>query len=67
MADPLLMTKVSLPILRHILVPREKVLRQLSQGVQDGHLLTLVSAPATVRCEFQSLNGGLGAFILPFN
>ena len=46
MADPLLMTKVSLPILRHILVPREKVLRQLSKGVQDGHLLTLVSAPA---------------------
>jgi LuxR family maltose regulon positive regulatory protein len=46
MPDPLLVTKVSLPRLRHILVPRNKVLRQLSQGVQDGHLLTLVSAPA---------------------
>jgi len=46
MPDPLLVTKVSLPILRHILVPRKKVLRQLSEGVQDGHLLTLVSAPA---------------------
>lgn len=46
MADPLLVTKVSLPILRRILVPRKKVLRQLSEGVQDGHLLTLVSAPA---------------------
>jgi LuxR family maltose regulon positive regulatory protein len=46
MADPLLMTKVRVPILRHILVPREKVLRQLGEGVQDGHLLTLVSAPA---------------------
>jgi len=46
MADPLLATKVSLPILRHILVPREKILRQLSAGVQDRHLLTLVSAPA---------------------
>src|SRR5512147_782156 len=46
MPDPLLMTKVSLPKLRHILVPRKKVLRQLSDGVRDGHLLTLVSAPA---------------------
>src|SRR5512144_1397084 len=46
MSDPLLVTKVSLPILRHILVPRKKVLRQLSAGVQDAHLLTLVSAPA---------------------
>ena len=46
MPDPLLVTKVSLPKLRHILVPRKKVLRQLSDGVRDGHLLTLVSAPA---------------------
>jgi LuxR family maltose regulon positive regulatory protein len=46
MADSLLMTKVSLPILRHALVPRRKILRQLTEGVQDGHLLTLVSAPA---------------------
>src|SRR6266545_6974660 len=46
MPEPLLMTKVNLPILRHILVPRKKVLRQLSEGVQEGHLLTLVSAPA---------------------
>lgn len=46
MPDPLLMTKVSLPKLRHMLVPRKKVLRQLSEGVQEGHLLTLVSAPA---------------------
>jgi LuxR family maltose regulon positive regulatory protein len=46
MADPLLVTKVSLPMLRPILVPRKKVLRQLSAGLQDRHLLTLVSAPA---------------------
>ena len=46
MSDTLLLTKVSLPILRNILVPREKVLKQLSEGVQDNHLLTLVSAPA---------------------
>jgi ATP/maltotriose-dependent transcriptional regulator MalT len=45
MRDTLLLTKVSLPILRNIVVPREKVLRQLREGVQDGHLLTLVSAP----------------------
>src|SRR5262249_6962125 len=46
MPEPLLMTKVSLPIVRHSLVRRNKLVRQLSQGVQDGHLLTLVSAPA---------------------
>jgi LuxR family maltose regulon positive regulatory protein len=46
MPDTLLLTKVSLPILRTIVVSREKVLRQLNEGVRDGHLLTLVSAPA---------------------
>lgn len=46
MPDPLLVSKISLPIMRHSLVPRKKVLRQLSEGVQDGHSLTLVSAPA---------------------
>jgi len=46
MPDPLLVTKVNLPILRRTLVPRKKVLSQLSTGVQDGNLLTLVSAPA---------------------
>src|SRR5512138_2154788 len=45
MRDTLLLTKVSLPILRNIVVPREKIIRQLSEGIQDGHLLTLVSAP----------------------
>lgn len=46
MSDPVLATKVSLPILRRNLVPRAKVLKRLIEGVQDGHLLTLVSAPA---------------------
>jgi LuxR family maltose regulon positive regulatory protein len=46
MSDTLLLTKVSLPILRNIVVPRAKVLKQLSEGVQDKHILTLVSAPA---------------------
>ena len=46
MSDILLLTKVSLPILRNVVVPREKVLKQLREGVQDKHLLSLVSAPA---------------------
>jgi hypothetical protein len=46
MPDLLLMTKVRLPIMRRNLVPRKKVLKQLDEGIQDGHLLTLVSAPA---------------------
>lgn len=46
MPDALLATKVSLPILRRIFVPREKVIRQLREGIQEGHLLTLISAPA---------------------
>jgi LuxR family transcriptional regulator, maltose regulon positive regulatory protein len=45
MTEPLLATKVSLPILRHILVPRREVLSRLDEGVRDGHLFTLVSAP----------------------
>src|SRR5512138_3778879 len=45
MRDTLLLTKVSLPILRNTVVPREKVIRQLSEGVQDKRLLSLVSAP----------------------
>lgn len=46
MPDSLIATKVSLPILRRIFVPRQKVLRQLQEGIHDGHLLTLISAPA---------------------
>ncbi|MEZ4726939.1 MAG: LuxR C-terminal-related transcriptional regulator [Caldilineaceae bacterium] len=46
MAGPLLLTKVSLPLLRPLLVPRKTVLRQFGAGLQQGHLLTLVAAPA---------------------
>jgi len=46
MPNTLLPTKVNLPILRRVFVPRKKVLRRLQEGIQDGHLLTLVSAPA---------------------
>jgi hypothetical protein len=50
MPDPLLVTKVNLPISRHILVPRQKVLRQLIEGVRDGYLLTLVSTQERSTC-----------------
>ena len=46
MADLLLVTKVSLLILWRILAPGEIALTQLSKGIQDGHLLVLVSAMA---------------------
>lgn len=46
MPDPLLVTKIRLPALRHLFVSRQKVLDQLCQGYRDGHVLTLVSAPA---------------------
>ena len=42
----LLKTKVRPPILRQNLVPRERVVKLLREGIQNGHLLTLVSAPA---------------------
>jgi len=44
MPDPLLGTKISLTILRHIPFPRQKVLRQLSKKVQYRNLRTLVFA-----------------------
>jgi LuxR family maltose regulon positive regulatory protein len=46
MPDPLLVTKISLPILRNDLVSRRKILGQLNAGINNRHLLTLVSAPA---------------------
>ena len=46
MPDPSSVTKVSLPRLRHVLVPRKRILRRLSEGIQHGHLLTLVATPA---------------------
>ena len=46
MPDPLLATKVSLPLLRHPFVPRPEILTRLSAGLREDHLLTLISAPA---------------------
>lgn len=46
MSDALLVTKVRRPMLRRTVVPRARVLRQLREGIEEGCLLTLVSAPA---------------------
>src|SRR4028118_2251747 len=46
MPDPLLATKVSLPLLRQPLVPRRELLTRLSAGLREAHLLTVISAPA---------------------
>jgi LuxR family maltose regulon positive regulatory protein len=45
-SDPLLATKITLPLLRHPLVPRQVALKRLSTGLRENHLLTLISAPA---------------------
>lgn len=46
MSDELLGTKFFLPPLRPNLVPRERLLERLDQGLALGHKLTLISAPA---------------------
>lgn len=46
MTLPIIATKLSPPILRQLYVPRFQALEQLSMGLREGHLLTLVSAPA---------------------
>lgn len=46
MSDPLLTTKISLPLLRQSLIPRKKLFARLDAGIREGRLLTLVSAPA---------------------
>jgi LuxR family maltose regulon positive regulatory protein len=46
MAETLLRTKLFVPPLRPNLVPRTHLIGQLNQGLQPGHKLTLISAPA---------------------
>ncbi len=46
MPDTLLQTKLFIPPLRQTLVPRLRLIERLNQGLQLGHKLTLVSAPA---------------------
>jgi len=44
--ETLLQTKLYIPPLRPNLVPRPRLIERLNQGLQLGHKLTLVSAPA---------------------
>jgi LuxR family maltose regulon positive regulatory protein len=46
MLAPLLTTKLYIPPVRRDLVPRPRLIERLEEGVQRGHRLTLVSAPA---------------------
>ncbi len=46
MPETLLQTKLYIPPLRPNLVPRTRLIERLNQGLQLGHRLTLISAPA---------------------
>ncbi len=46
MPETLLRTKLYIPPLRPNLVPRPRLIHQLNHGLEQGHKLTLVSAPA---------------------
>ncbi len=46
MASDLLQTKLFIPLLRPLLVPRPHLIKHLNQGLQQGCKLTLISAPA---------------------
>jgi len=46
MLEPLLHTKLYVPPLQPNLVPRHHLIERLNQGLERGHKLTLISAPA---------------------
>ncbi len=46
MPETLLRTKLFIPPLRPNFVPRPRLIERLNQGLQPGHKLTLISAPA---------------------
>ena len=46
MSTPILATKLYVPPPRPNLVPRPQLIARLNQGLQSGHKLTLISAPA---------------------
>ncbi|MCP4363663.1 MAG: hypothetical protein GY796_37160, partial [Chloroflexi bacterium] len=46
MSGDLLQTKLYVPRLRPLLIPRPHLIKQLNQGIQQGCKLTLISAPA---------------------
>jgi LuxR family maltose regulon positive regulatory protein len=45
MSFPLLMTKFNIPPDNPRLVRRQRLLRLLDEGIQNGHLLSLICAP----------------------
>ena len=46
MSNPILATKLYIPPTRPNIVPRPRLVEQLTQGLHLGHKLTLISAPA---------------------
>jgi LuxR family maltose regulon positive regulatory protein len=46
MSENLLQTKLYVPKLRPSLVPRPRLIEKLNRGIEDGHKLSLISAPA---------------------
>ncbi|WP_129676179.1 AAA family ATPase [Candidatus Chloroploca sp. Khr17] len=46
MLKTIIKTKINLPALRRSLVLRPRLLASISEGVRQGHLLTLIAAPA---------------------
>jgi LuxR family maltose regulon positive regulatory protein len=64
MPDNLLRTKLYAPPLRSKLVPRRHLIERLNQGLQSGHKITLVSAPAgfgKTACVSEWAEGSYGA------
>jgi LuxR family maltose regulon positive regulatory protein len=62
-SEALLQTKLYIPPLRPNLVPRPQLIEQLNQGLQHGHRLSLISAPAgfgktTLVSEWVQIMGG---------
>jgi len=45
-SEAVLLTRLYIPPLRPNLVPRQRLIERLNQGLQSGRIFTLVSAPA---------------------
>lgn len=46
MPSPILLTKLFVPSLRPGIVPRSRLVERLNEGIDAGHKLTILSAPA---------------------
>jgi hypothetical protein len=62
MPETLLRTKLFVPPIRATLVPRPHLIERLNQGLQFGHRLTLISAPAGCGLDRGLCENGLGSF-----